>query len=164
MDPIEGGCSNAYAYVYGDPINDQDLSGMISWKKIGCGIQRVGNRVGSIGGIAALGLSGAAFVGSAFAVLNPVTVALLGLAALGATVISVGGHVAGGVAGVSVGDYEAGAVNLGYAVLGGFGGALGVAAKAARNLGVTAVDLGYSATGFGIGVVGEKTLKKKSVC
>jgi RHS repeat-associated protein len=27
VDPIEGGCANAYAYVYGDPLNAKDLSG-----------------------------------------------------------------------------------------------------------------------------------------
>lgn len=29
-DPVEGGCSNDYAYVYGDPINQSDLSGAVS--------------------------------------------------------------------------------------------------------------------------------------
>lgn len=28
IDPIEGGCSNDYAYVFGDPVNDSDISGL----------------------------------------------------------------------------------------------------------------------------------------
>lgn len=32
-DPVEGGCSNDYAYVFGDPINDTDLSGRLSRKQ-----------------------------------------------------------------------------------------------------------------------------------
>ncbi|HEU4868875.1 MAG TPA: RHS repeat-associated core domain-containing protein, partial [Actinomycetota bacterium] len=28
VDPIRGGCANSYSYVYGDPINAQDLSGL----------------------------------------------------------------------------------------------------------------------------------------
>ena len=27
VDPVQGGCANAYVYVYGDPINQQDLTG-----------------------------------------------------------------------------------------------------------------------------------------
>ncbi len=27
MAPVEGGCANAYVYVYGDPVNASDLSG-----------------------------------------------------------------------------------------------------------------------------------------
>lgn len=27
VDPVEGGCSNPYAYVHGDPVNQFDLSG-----------------------------------------------------------------------------------------------------------------------------------------
>lgn len=33
VDPVDGGCSNAYAYVFGDPINDSDVSGLRSRKK-----------------------------------------------------------------------------------------------------------------------------------
>ena len=51
VDPVEGGCSNAYAYVYGDPVNDQDLNGMISWKKMGCGVQKWGTRAGQTLGV-----------------------------------------------------------------------------------------------------------------
>ena len=27
VDPVEGGCANSYAYVFGDPVNTNDLSG-----------------------------------------------------------------------------------------------------------------------------------------
>ena len=29
-DPVEGGCSNDYAYVYGDPVNQLDLDGRVT--------------------------------------------------------------------------------------------------------------------------------------
>jgi RHS repeat-associated protein len=35
VDPVEGGCANHYAYVYGDPVNSSDLSGQFwSWKDV----------------------------------------------------------------------------------------------------------------------------------
>lgn len=41
VDPIEGGCANDYMYVFGDPINEHDLSGLFNWKcalKIGAAV------------------------------------------------------------------------------------------------------------------------------
>ncbi len=34
VDPIQGGCANAYVYVYGDPINTSDLSGKGFWSNV----------------------------------------------------------------------------------------------------------------------------------
>lgn len=31
--PVEGGCANDYVYVFGDPVNDADLSGLLSRKE-----------------------------------------------------------------------------------------------------------------------------------
>ncbi len=33
VDPVEGGCANDYVYVFGDPVNDADLSGLLSRKE-----------------------------------------------------------------------------------------------------------------------------------
>src|SRR5262249_17214856 len=33
VDPIQGGCANTYAYVFGDPLNTHDLSGQSSCQK-----------------------------------------------------------------------------------------------------------------------------------
>jgi RHS repeat-associated protein len=30
VDPVEGGCANAYTYAFGDPLNDRDLTGRAS--------------------------------------------------------------------------------------------------------------------------------------
>jgi hypothetical protein len=57
--PVEGGCSNDYAYVFGDPVNGVDLTGTaacgrkqersgnlayMSLTRVGAGIDRSGNR------------------------------------------------------------------------------------------------------------------------
>jgi hypothetical protein len=34
VDPIEGGCSNAYEYVSGDPVNHLDVAGTANCKKL----------------------------------------------------------------------------------------------------------------------------------
>ena len=34
VDPIEGGCANNYAYVFGDPVNGSDLNGQAFWDDV----------------------------------------------------------------------------------------------------------------------------------
>jgi len=42
VDPVEGGCANNYVYVFGDPINKQDLDGKGFWGDLWNGIKCVG--------------------------------------------------------------------------------------------------------------------------
>ena len=84
VDPIFGGCANAYTYVFGDPFITQDLDGQDScgqkhhshwwdpfswssstWTKIGVGVVFVGVVAASGGILAGAGAGGILFLVSA---------------------------------------------------------------------------------------------------
>jgi hypothetical protein len=54
VDPIEGGCSNDYAYVFGDPVNATDLTGTATdcgklWERIWNAVFRNKRKLGGGG-------------------------------------------------------------------------------------------------------------------
>ena len=89
-DPVAGGCANAYVLVYGDPLNNTDVSGQSCHRDRG-GLWGFFDDVHDFvdNGLRSLGLFGAAlaFVTIAITATNPVTYAL----ALGAAVAAAAG-------------------------------------------------------------------------
>ena len=56
VDPLEGGCANNYVYVFGDPLNKNDLTGQFCAVTIDSNPKHRGNiYVGAIGGVGGLG-------------------------------------------------------------------------------------------------------------
>jgi RHS repeat-associated protein len=83
VDPIEGGCANAYVYVFGDPLNQSDLSGRGFFDSLKCRLSNISTFFGVVGVVA----------GAVAAVASAPVAAVAGGVALGAFVV---GAVTGG--------------------------------------------------------------------
>lgn len=60
VDPIYGGCANAYPYAHGDPLSQLDLTGQACWQsRLGLGLGVLGLALG----IAAIPLTGGLSLG-----------------------------------------------------------------------------------------------------
>lgn len=144
VDPIQGGCANPYTYVYGDPLNQQDLTGLAA-----CGY---GAAVGAIAaaasvglGIAAIaagstGLAYAAFAAGVVATATSLSPCVRGRDPVACLTFGVG-VISGGVAGIGM---RAGSefTRAGFGVMSANLDAYGLAAS---------VGSGYNAINCGIG-------------
>jgi RHS repeat-associated protein len=68
VDPVEGGCSNDYAYVHGDPINANDLDGRVACANV---LPSDFDGAGTPGIIGGVGSAGPVRVDFSFAITRP---------------------------------------------------------------------------------------------
>ncbi len=133
VDPIEGGCANAYVYVFGDPINELDLNGQFSWKcafKIGAAV------AGAVALVAVtVGTGGAAAVVAGAA--GAISTGLSAVIAYGDCKRRRDRQCLASIAGAAVGVAS-----------GGLGTVVGQAGSRGIKIGAAAVGLGADGTAF----------------
>ena len=98
VDPVEGGCANAYVYVYGDPVNTSDLTGKSWWNPFSwtaCGVAKVPGNASR-----ALVLAGLVASIGMLAGVGATAVMALGVPGTAASAVQMG-------AGLAAGDEEA---------------------------------------------------------
>ncbi len=130
VDPVQGGCANPYTYVFGDPLNHQDLSG-----RSACGDNAT---LGFIGGLASFGLSLAALAASGPEVATAlgIAAAVVGVAAALMDLSDCVHHPGKACLGLGLGLFSTG------------GGALVIKADKLLAQGATAAYGNYGAAGF----------------
>ena len=102
VDPLEGGCANAYVYVFGDPINHSDLNGQGIFGAIGCFVKKNAATFAGIG-LSVVGIGLSPFTGGLSLAVSAAGLALSVKGLSDSCGSDTGGSCAFAIAGLSVG-------------------------------------------------------------